>query len=598
MSMSMSSRSDVNRNVCNATLEGKDTGAFVVARCQKILAFYEEESQKSDHEMARWLVEQLTREEQEVAAQCSYAYWFLSQRASKATAATTKTITESVRLATAMREAIRHTDCADNAKDVLKLFRATLEFHARHKTTIYRTCMSRKTTTTTSETETNDTCGAGTAVSTIANVSNNENEQQLSKERRERIHDEMNNYQTNVVRGHDREDRAIFFAFPRKKAGTSDSEEAFVDSLTYTMERAVAASEFQSIGRQDQIVCVLDTKGGSCPPFKTIQAALGILQHFYPGRLKTCVILNAPYLVTALFKMTKPFMHPITVSKFLLTKAKRNNSNKEEDSVLSRLIDESQAMPEMMPGRGKLTSNVNVDRFLYSVPFYRLYDTSSSSSSSSSSSYRAAKETETDPSIDPPIIKSRQKRLDKQETNSTLSTVDFISVSTSSLSSESSDERIIAKKKGIGFVRKGITRFRKKSAVAASSGRSNANANADATSSGGTDAGKQTRRRCSKKGSAVGGRSNGGTEAGKQKRRVFGKKGLGIAGGRSNANSNANDGTSSGGTDSGKQKRITRNHQPGVSVRSLAAGRLAIRGDPEPGVVDFKINPGIVAAIG
>ena len=623
MAMPMSMSSNVNGNGngnvgdCSTIPEGKDTGAFVVARCREILAYYEDEYRKSDHQMARWLVEQLTREEQEVAARCSYAYWFLSQRASKPATTSATTITESVRLSTAMREAIRHTDCADNAKDVLKIFRTTLEFHARNKTTLYRTCMLRTTaatTTTISEpTETNATRGTETtAVSTssIATVSSNENEQQLSQERRERIHDEMNNYQTNVVRGHDRENRAIFFAFPRKTAGTSDSEQAFVDSLTYTMERAVAASEFRSIGRQDQIVCVLDTKGSSCPPFKTCQAALGILQHFYPGRLKTCVILNSPYLVTALFKMMKPFMHPITVSKFLLTKAKRNNNNKEEDSVLSRLIDDSQAMPEMMPGRGKLTSKVNVDRYLYSVPFYRLYDTGSGSCSS----YRATNqtETETDPKVGPTIIKPRQKRLG---TDSTLSTADFISVSTSSLSSESIEERIVAKKKGIGFVRKGITkRFRKKGAGAAAAGSERSNADADdnangGTSSGGTDAGRQKRRRFGQKGSVDGGSgeranananadgtSSDGADAGKQKRRRFGKKGSGRAGGGGRSNADAN-GTNSAGTDVGKQKRRTRK-QPGVSVRSLAVGRLMIRCDPKPGVVDFKINPRIVAAIG
>eukprot|EP00537_Pseudo-nitzschia_pungens_P004770 CAMPEP_0172377142 /NCGR_PEP_ID=MMETSP1060-20121228/68749_1 /TAXON_ID=37318 /ORGANISM="Pseudo-nitzschia pungens, Strain cf. cingulata" /LENGTH=527 /DNA_ID=CAMNT_0013104813 /DNA_START=84 /DNA_END=1667 /DNA_ORIENTATION=- len=349
------------------------TEAFVIARCREILAYYEEESQNPEHDMPRWLVEQLTREEQEVAAQCSHAYWYLLQHSLKRTTTSTAStstaststaststastststsipthrvpIRESTRFATALREAIRHRDCAETAEDVLKMFRATLDFHRRNKTTLYRSCMSKEV------------------------FAENDDSRLLSKQRRERIDNELKHFQNKFVRGHDREDRSIFFAYPRVKPGTADDEEAFVDSLIYTMERAIAASEFQSIGRQDQILCVLEAKGCSCPPMKTCQAALGVLQHFYPGRLKSSVVLNPPYLVSALFKMVKPFMHPITVSKYLLTKVKQS-----EDSILSSLIDESQAMPEMMPGQGKLTSKVDIDHYLYSVPFYRLYD--------------------------------------------------------------------------------------------------------------------------------------------------------------------------------------------------------------------------------
>ena len=202
----------------------------------------------------------------------------------------------------------------------------------------------------------------------------------LSQQRRDRIDDEMTNHQMNVVRGHDREDRAIFFAFPRKTTRKSDNrseEDAFVDSILYTVERAVACSEFVSVGRQDQIVCVVNTKGGSCPSFKTLQAAIGVMQRFYPARLKHCFVLHAPYLVTALFKMLKPFMDPVTASKFIFPSGSKSSHNKgggNHPSLVSELIDESQAMPVLMPGRGRLSPNVSVDRFLYDVPFHELYD--------------------------------------------------------------------------------------------------------------------------------------------------------------------------------------------------------------------------------
>lgn len=385
---------------------------IALVRCREIIAYYEEDSQKPDHEMARWLVEQLNQDEQEVAAQCSYAYWFLVHNNTSKSPSSTMHITELARYATAMREAIRHRDCADNRKDVLRVFRATIKFHVRNKTTLYRTCMLPQAFT--------FDCDRDDIL--------------LSENRRKRIYDEMKNYQTNVVRGYDKQDRAIFFAFSRKVSGTADNEDAFVDSITYSIERAIASSEYHSIGRQDQIVCILETKGGSCPPFKTAQAAVGVLQNFYPGRLKTCVILNPPYLVTALYKMLKPFLHPVTAAKFILMSEKQlNKSIENDDSVISRLVDESQAMPALMPGRGKLTSEVDVDYFLYSVPFYRLYDACDGKPSHTKGYCLLQRVQETQ--------ETQEKELSLCRTKS---------LSSDSLSSYGSENRIISVKSDVG----------------------------------------------------------------------------------------------------------------------------------------------------
>ena len=314
-------------------------------RCQQIIDYYRAESQKPQHEQARWLVQQLTDEEQEIAAQCSYAYWFLSRYGSQPE----DQQDESTRFATAMREANRHNNTAETPREILKILKATLEFHKSHKTRLFRTCMAEDDETTE---ETID-------------------DMLLSRQRRDRIHDEMFNYQTNVIRGYDRDERAIFFAFPRKKAGTPQMEEAFVDSMLYTMERAVACSEYLSVGRQDQIFCIIDIKGGSCPPFKNLQAAVGVMQKYYPGRLRRSIVLNAPYIATAMWKMLKPFLDPVTASKFVFP---RGGGASKDSSLISEMIDESQAMPVLLPGRGKLSPNVDVNRSLYEVPFHELYD--------------------------------------------------------------------------------------------------------------------------------------------------------------------------------------------------------------------------------
>jgi hypothetical protein len=251
-----------------------------------------------------------------------------------------------------MREAIRHENCADDREEVLKLLKTTLDFHKTHKSTLYRTCMFE---------------------SEDGRCSDSIDDMFLSQQRRERIHEEMLNFQTHVVRGRDKEDRAIFFAFPRKAAGKPDQEQLFVDAILYTMERALACSEFRSIGRQDELFCVVDCKGGSCPPFKTLQAGVSVMQKFYPGRLKRLVVLNAPYLITATFKMIKPFLDPVTAQKFAFPSSKAKAAGK-DSCLISSLIDESQAMPALMPGRGKLSPTVDAERFLYEVPFHELYD--------------------------------------------------------------------------------------------------------------------------------------------------------------------------------------------------------------------------------
>jgi hypothetical protein len=90
--------------------------------------------------------------------------------------------------------------------------------------------------------------------------------------------------------------------------------------------------------------------------------------------------------------MIKPFLDPITANKFIIFNnnnttsndtsiTKKRNKEREETStttteatMILNIIDDSQAMPALLPGKGKLTSSVNIDRFLYHVPFYQLYD--------------------------------------------------------------------------------------------------------------------------------------------------------------------------------------------------------------------------------
>jgi hypothetical protein len=66
--------------------------------------------------------------------------------------------------------------------------------------------------------------------------------------------------------------------------------------------------------------------------------------------------------------MVKPFLDPATSDKFLFVKG-----DKQKEMELSKIIDQAQAMPSMLPG-GRLTGDVDCNKYLYEVPFHLLYD--------------------------------------------------------------------------------------------------------------------------------------------------------------------------------------------------------------------------------
>lgn len=66
--------------------------------------------------------------------------------------------------------------------------------------------------------------------------------------------------------------------------------------------------------------------------------------------------------------MLSPFLAADTREKIIMISGE---DRKEE--TLSEWIDSDQATPLLLPD-GKLSSDIDVDRFLNQVPFYRLYD--------------------------------------------------------------------------------------------------------------------------------------------------------------------------------------------------------------------------------
>jgi hypothetical protein len=348
-------------------------------RFQEILQFYAEDAQRPYQQQACDVVKQLSPQEQEDAALCSYSYWHLSckvrrhrdkSRSSSKKKADILTnnqndntkLPEEWRFGAAVREAIRHLEGVPSVEKAVELLKSTLQFHRTNQTWQYRCCirmidgLAFDDMMMTMMKSTDDDPPSNTIVTSTGD--------QMEK-RKSRICHEMANLQTFVTRGHDRDLRSVIFAYPRKAAG---EEEHFIDSILYTVERAVACTEFQSRGRQDKIVAVMDSQGSTAPPMKACKVAVNILQQYYPGRLKNLIILNPPYMLLGIYKMIKPFMDPDTAAKFIVVKGTRQT-----EIEIAKLIDPSQAMPIMIP-TGQLESTVDVSEFLYHCPFFCLYD--------------------------------------------------------------------------------------------------------------------------------------------------------------------------------------------------------------------------------
>ena len=171
------------------------------------------------------------------------------------------------------------------------------------------------------------------------------------------------------VRGKDKDGRALLVIHPRTDKHTVDEE--FVAMMVYIMERAAAATEFTSRGIQEKLLVVLDFgtfKSSLAPPMSAIKALSAILQSRYSERLKNLVILDPPFWMRTMYGLIKPFLDPVTKAKFIVA-----TGGKKKTETISAHVNPEDATPLMLP-EGKLVGEVDLDRFLNTVPFHCLYD--------------------------------------------------------------------------------------------------------------------------------------------------------------------------------------------------------------------------------
>jgi hypothetical protein len=195
-----------------------------------------------------------------------------------------------------------------------------------------------------------------------------EQEAEIESEYRSHIVSELEK-QTMVVRGHDRDSRAILFKGCRTESETD--EKAYTLAQIYLAERTIASTELLSKGKEEKLVLVFDFQGyvsAHSPPFGVLRDTVKLVQLLYPDRVKHIFILDPPFWMRGVYTILYPFIAIETREKISLV-----SGNEQKERLLSEYIDPQQAMPLMLSD-GQLTSEIDIDHFLKRVPFHLLYD--------------------------------------------------------------------------------------------------------------------------------------------------------------------------------------------------------------------------------
>ena len=196
---------------------------------------------------------------------------------------------------------------------------------------------------------------------------NEEDEQSVEKLKSQILSDLIK--QESCVRGKDKSGHALLLL--RSRTAQDTSEDEFVVTQIYMMERTIAATEYTSRGVQEKIVVVLDFgmfNSSLAPPLSSVKEIASILQTKYSERLKNLVVIDPPLWMRTMYGLIKPFLDHTTKAKFIVA-----TGDKKKEDAIAELIDPSQAMPWMLPS-GELSEEWDLQRFVTVVPFHCLYD--------------------------------------------------------------------------------------------------------------------------------------------------------------------------------------------------------------------------------
>lgn len=189
-----------------------------------------------------------------------------------------------------------------------------------------------------------------------------------------------------VVRGHDRHKRAILIKLSRQGPWPKDTDEAaygYKVAHGYFAERGLATSEYLTRGALAEVVVIADFgdyDSSNSPPMGVMIAGLLGLQPNYPERLGKAVLMDSPMWLQATVNLLKPFLTESTRSRLVVSGSSLDklasyiySSSKSITDIIREMVDETQAMPFMLP-EGQLSSDIVPEHQVKELPFFVLYD--------------------------------------------------------------------------------------------------------------------------------------------------------------------------------------------------------------------------------
>ena len=100
------------------------------------------------------------------------------------------------------------------------------------------------------------------------------------------------------------------------RENSKDDHDGNLRHLVYQLERCVKCmDEDKGISKMTVVLDMHNYSSMNAPPMRTSRATLDILQNHYPERLASFIIINAPWIFYAFFKVISPFIDRVTAAK-------------------------------------------------------------------------------------------------------------------------------------------------------------------------------------------------------------------------------------------------------------------------------------------
>ncbi|KAI9332045.1 CRAL-TRIO domain-containing protein [Obelidium mucronatum] len=163
------------------------------------------------------------------------------------------------------------------------------------------------------------------------------------------------------LNGFDKQGRPIMVNVARLGSSVKNYEHSVKFSI-YLMERAI-----QSMPKGVSQVCVLTEYSGATMfngyPITVTMKYMDILSKHYPERLAVTCVVNPSWAIPMLYKLVKPFMDPVTLSKihFAATDGRKDGNSEHGTGGWLRLLDIADAdqLPLEFGGEFDFTFDVN-----------------------------------------------------------------------------------------------------------------------------------------------------------------------------------------------------------------------------------------------